>query len=142
MYQLNAQVLPDPVPRFVQPKKLNKRSQKPCADLEWPIGNPTRYPFVCGTSAVEGKFECNDAATFDEAVETCRAAGGWLCRNNEVTSADSGSECQANDAMVWTHRPCGGDGMYEQRPASGGKGVCVSSAPENLAAVRCCSNRE
>ena len=54
---------------------------------------------------------------------------------------DLRSECQANDAMVWTHRPCGGDGMYEQRPASGGKGVCVSSAPENLAAVRCCSNR-
>ena len=141
MYELNGKMLPDPVPKFIQPKKTNKRGQKPCADLEWPVGNPTRYPFVCGVSSVAGKFECNNAATFDDAVETCRAAGGWLCRNNEVTAADSGSECQADDAMVWTHRPCG-EGKYQQRPANGGEGVCVSSAKENLAAVRCCSNRE
>ena len=141
MYELNGETLPDPVPKFIQPKKTNKRGQKPCADLEWPVGNPTRYPFVCGVSSVAGKFDCNNAATFDDAVETCRAAGGWLCRNNEVTAADSGSECQADDAMVWTHRPCG-EGKYQQRPANGGEGVCVSSAKENLAAVRCCSNRQ
>ena len=141
MYELSGEKLPVPVPKFIQPKKANTRGQKSCADLEWPIGNPTRYPFVCGVSSVAGKFACNDAATFDDAVETCRAAGGWLCRNNEVTAADSGSECQADDAMVWTHRPCG-EGKYQQRPANGGEGVCVSSAKENLAAVRCCSNRE
>lgn len=141
MYELNGEKLPVPVPKFIQPKKANTRGQKSCADLEWPVGNPTRYPFVCGVSSVAGKFACNAAATFDDAVETCRAAGGWLCRNNEVTAADSGSECQADDAMVWTHRPCG-DGKYQQRPANGGEGVCVSSAKENLAAVRCCSNRE
>lgn len=141
MYELSGEKLPVPVPKFIQPKKANTRGQKSCADLEWPVGNPTRYPFVCGVSSVAGKFACNAAATFDDAVETCRAAGGWLCRNNEVTAADSGSECQADDAMVWTHRPCGEE-KYQQRPANGGEGVCVSSAKENLAAVRCCSNRE
>ena len=141
MYELNGETLPDPVPIFVQPKKANKHGQKSCADLEWPVGNPTRYPFVCGASSAAGAFECDDAATFDEAVKTCTAAGARLCRNNEVTAAGSGSDCQADDAMVWTHRPCG-EGKYQQRPANGGEGVCVSSAKENLAAVRCCSNRE
>ena len=141
MYELNGETLPDPVPKFVQPKKANKHGQKSCADLEWPVGNPTRYPFVCGASSAPGAFECDDAATFDEAVKTCTAAGARLCRNNEVTAAGSGSDCQADDAMVWTHRPCG-EGKYQQRPANGGEGVCVSSAKENLAAVRCCSNRE
>ena len=126
MYELNGETLPDPVPKFVQPKKANKHGQKSCADLEWPVGNPTRYPFVCGASSAPGAFECDDAATFDEAVKTCTAAGARLCRNNEVTAAGSGSDCQADDAMVWTHRPCG-EGKYQQRPANGGEGV--SSPP-------------
>ena len=41
MYELNGETLPDPVPKFVQPKKANKHGQKSCADLEWPVGNPT-----------------------------------------------------------------------------------------------------
>ena len=143
MLELNAGVMPRPAPKFVQPKKPSTRGQKSCGDLKWPIGNPLKYPYICGVSSIEGSFKCNAQATFKVATDTCRDAGGWLCRNNEVTAADTGSECQAEDAMVWTHRPCGTDGRsYEQRPANGGKAVCVSSNATNIAAIRCCSNRE
>ena len=128
--------MPLPPPKNIQPKKSNNRGQRCCSELGWPNGNKRRFPFVCGASSGGADWTCNDAATWQEAADTCLRVGGWLCRNNEATSAKRGSDCQADDAWVWGPKPCGaGKAGYEQRPSTGGLPRCVMDL-SSRAAVR------
>jgi len=141
MLELNGGVLPSPTPKNVVRRKENKRGQQCCQALGWGASNTNRFPFVCGAASnAAAGWRCEAEATFEEAKTTCKREGGRLCRNNAVTAADQGAECQAKDAWTWTTKKCGeNEEGREQRPASGGDGRCVMDL-ESKAAVRCCSN--
>ena len=103
---------------------INANSNDVCADSEWP-----------GQS-------CVSSATYQQAVDTCTAAGARLCTYGEVQAGETaGTGCGHDLRSVWTSSTCSnGNGRYTGYGWNGSNKQCVTSTSAK-AAVRCCADK-
>merc|ERR1712025_1098239 len=118
-----------------------------CADKEVSGWTKKAQCSVWGASNIQNG-ECVHAATFQEATDICKKAGGRLCTQKEVDDqCPAGTGCSHDSDLIWTSTPkkplaeC-----YELRCGTGSDSNCQEqpycAPPTEQHEVRCCADKE